>query len=43
MFNGLIEHLDKIFYQHVTVIKGLGYDQNQMVDVVESVEGKKCL
>ena len=39
-FSGLMKHLDKNFYQRVTVIKeGLGHDHNQMMDVVESVDG----
>ena len=41
-FKGMMNHLDKNYYEHVVVVKDLGFDQDKMNDVVETVEGRKC-
>ena len=41
-FEGMKNHLDKNYYEHVVVVKDLGFDQDKMNDVVETVEGRKC-
>ena len=42
-YHDTINHLDKNYYEHVVVVKSLDYDQSKMTDVVETVEGKKCM